>query len=218
MSEILSKLSEPFPKEVESTLRKGGASLTYIPISEVISRLNNVLGVDGWSYAVKGCHRDSITPDWIIAHVTLTAIIDGSVVHKDGFGGQEVKYMKGGDKPLDLGNEFKGAVSDALKKAAQALGVGIYLARSDEALELEAAEPVDPKVEAAWSNFVSIAGSLSEEQRNDLNKFWVEYSGGRPKPTAETATIVDVTALAEEGIRLSFNATVVEPEEEGDES
>lgn len=217
MSEILSKLSEPFPKEVESTIRKGGTSLTYIPISEVITRLNNVLGVDGWSYAVKDCRRDAVTPDWIVAHVTLTAIVCGAVVHRDGFGGQEVKYLKGGDKPLDLGNEFKGAVSDALKKAAQALGVGIYLARSDEALELEAAKSLDPKVEAAWENFTSVVRTLTEEQRTTLNTFWVEFSGGRPKPTAETATVTDITALAEEAIRLSFNATVVE-DENGEQS
>lgn len=217
MSEILSKLSEPFPKEVESTIRKGGTSLTYIPISEVITRLNNVLGVDGWSSAVKDCRRDAVTPDWIVAHVTLTAVIDGSVVHRDGFGGQEVKYLKGGDKPLDLGNEFKGAVSDALKKAAQALGVGIYLARSDEALELEAAESADPKVTAAWANFKGVADSLTDEQRAKLGEFWAKHSDGRPKPTAETATVADITALAEEAIRLSFNATVVE-DENGEQS
>ena len=122
--------------------------------------------------------------------------------------------MKGGEKPVDLGNEFKGAVSDATKKAAQSLGVGIYLARSDEALELEAAEPVDPKVEAAWANFKSVADSLTDEQRVKLGEFWVEHSDGRPKPTAETATVVDITALAEEAVRLSFNATVVEKDDE----
>ena len=43
---ILNALSEPFPSEVEKQLKKGGASLTYIPVSEVITRLNKVLGVD----------------------------------------------------------------------------------------------------------------------------------------------------------------------------
>ena len=78
----LERLSEPFPKEVERTLRKGGTLLTYIPVSEVITRLNNVLGVDGWSYAVKDCHRDAVAPDWIIAHVTFTATVDKQTVHR----------------------------------------------------------------------------------------------------------------------------------------
>ena len=63
----LERLSEPFPAEVERTLRKGGTTLTYIPVSEVIARLNNVLGVNGWSYSVKDCGRDSDSKDWIIA-------------------------------------------------------------------------------------------------------------------------------------------------------
>ena len=41
---------------------------------------------------------------------------------------------------LDLGDEMKGAVSDALKKAAQHFGVGLYLARSEESMHLEYAE------------------------------------------------------------------------------
>ena len=37
MSELLQNLSEPFPREVERSMKKGGTSLTYIPVSEVIS-------------------------------------------------------------------------------------------------------------------------------------------------------------------------------------
>ncbi|MBF83200.1 MAG: hypothetical protein CL489_01855 [Acidobacteria bacterium] len=200
MSEVLKKLSEPFDKRVESHLNKGGTTLTYIKVSEVISRLNDVLGVDGWSLVVKECRRDAVTPDWIIAHVTLTTIIDGAVVHKDGFGGQEVKYMKNGN-PVDLGNEFKGAVSDATKKAAQSLGVGLYLARVGVSKE-------------DWANFRSVADSLTEEQRTKLSEFWTEHSGGQEKPTEGTATMEDLIALSDEAVRLSFNATVVEDDEE----
>ena len=52
---MLNSLSEPFPSEVEKQLKKGGASLTYIPVSEVITRLNKVLGVDMWSYEIIKC-------------------------------------------------------------------------------------------------------------------------------------------------------------------
>jgi hypothetical protein len=57
-------------------------------------------------------------------------------VTKDGFGGQKIKRTKAGEI-VDLGDEFKGAFSDALKKAAQQFGVALYLARSDEALSIE---------------------------------------------------------------------------------
>ena len=118
-------LSAPFPKEVEKQLDKGGTLLTYIPVSEVIVRLNEVFGVAGWSYILVKSERDALDPEYIVAHVRLTA---GESV-KDGVGGTKIKRTKAGDI-LDLGDEHKTAVSDALKKAAQALGVGLYLARS----------------------------------------------------------------------------------------
>jgi len=49
---LFEQLSEPFDPAVERQLKKGGASLTYIPVSEVITRLNRVLGVDMWSYEI----------------------------------------------------------------------------------------------------------------------------------------------------------------------
>lgn len=218
MSEVLNELSKPFPAEVERTLVKGGTELTYIPVSEVITRLNNTLGVENWSYQVKDCQRDPDLRDWIIAHVTLTVIINGFVIHKDGFGGQEVKYMKSG-KPVDLGNEYKGAVSDALKKAAQAIGVGIYLARSEDSLQLEQAiaeeEAVDPEIREAWDNFVELAAGLSDVEREGLNTFWTKFAPGQPKPSLQTATIDDLTALHDEIVRMTFGAEYVEAEASG---
>ena len=202
-------LSEPFPAEVERVLRKGGAELTYIPVSEVIARLNKVLGIGGWGYEIIKCERDASDPDFVLAHVRLVVYSwsdsFGRLV-RDGFGGQKVKRTKQGEI-VDLGDEFKGAVSDALKKAAQSLGVGLYLARTEEALEALESPPVpqvDPKVAELWDNFVSFSKALTVEQKQELNKFWETYGKGKPKPTKTTANEADMTALIEECIRLSF--------------
>ena len=123
-SELLTELSKPFPKEVERQLEKSGVTLTYIPVSEVIARLNDVFGVLGWSYTQISCDRDALDPDFLVAHVRMTV---GDVT-RDGVGGQTIKRKRDGGI-VDLGDEYKGAVSDALKKAAQSFGVGLYLAR-----------------------------------------------------------------------------------------
>lgn len=117
---IYQQLTEPFPQEMERSLNKGGANLTYIPVSEVINRLNKVIGVDKWSYSVKSWQQ---LGNSIVAHVTLTADIDGNTISRDGVGGQKIKMTKQGE-PVDIGDEVKGAVSDALKKAAQAFEIG----------------------------------------------------------------------------------------------
>lgn len=158
---IATLLAEPFAPE--QLRHHEGKGLTYVPISEVIARLNRVLGVGNWSYEVKRTWEageqptdTGVYPAWVMAHVTLTANIRSAslaedefayspVARVDGVGGQQVKLLRNGSGVVDLGDEYKGAVSDALKKAAQHLGVGLELARKDEAMAYEAAQapPLD---------------------------------------------------------------------------
>jgi hypothetical protein len=211
---IQAELSEPFPPEMERELRKGGTTLVYIPVSEVIARLNRIFGIHGWSSEIIRCERDALDPDFIVAHVRLNVHIDDNfrMVQKDGFGGQKIKRTKQGDI-VDLGDEFKGAVSDALKKAAQQLGVGLYLARSDEALSLEIERDhamsnpvieVDPKISALWSKFIELSKQFDPTQKEELSRFWGEFSNGQPKPTRETVTIHGVMALIEQSAKILF--------------
>jgi hypothetical protein len=136
-----------------------------------------------------------------------------SCIVRDGFGGQTIKRKKDGTI-VDLGDEMKGAVSDALKKAAQTLGVGLYLARSEEALEADV-EPIpevkiEPEIEELWGNFIGLSKSLNANAKGDLNNFWKTHAGERPKPTKTTATKEDLVELINECVRLSFEgATVV---------
>jgi len=155
MNKDLEKLGAYFPKESEAILKKGGRNLTYIPVGEVIMRANEVLGFD-WSYEVVDTFKDG---DWITAHVRLTITTDDTITSRSGFGGQKIKYTKSGDA-VDLGDEYKGAVSDALKKAFQSFGVGLYLAR-DESLDStfeQGVAPVDFPVEVPPTSTVENPG------------------------------------------------------------
>lgn len=207
--EIYGLLSEQFPREMERTLNKGGVNLTYIPVSEVINRLNKVLGIDKWSFTVIRCERDAIDPDFVVAHVRLVVNATGSnestLISRDGIGGQKIKRTKQGSI-LDLGDEFKGAISDALKKAAQTLGVGLYLARSEDAMEIEQAmdAPIDESVQA-WENFVGISKNLNESKRSQLNDFWASISSNAPKPKrSNDISLNQLHELLTEATRLSF--------------
>jgi hypothetical protein len=130
MNDDLLALALPFDKSAESSMVKGGTRLTYIPVSEVIHRLNEVLAYN-WSYTVQSYQRDPLDPDFIVAHVSMKVYVDGEPIIRDGFGGVKVKRTRDGGI-VDLGDEYKGAVSDALKKAAQSFGVGLYLARHED--------------------------------------------------------------------------------------
>lgn len=213
------ELSSPFPPEMERELRKGGTNLTYIPVSEVITRLNKVLGVEAWSMRIISCERDRIDADFIVAHVTLDAILindkgEHVMVHRDGIGGQKIKRTKQGDI-VDLGDEMKGAVSDALKKAAQTLGVGLYLSRSEEAMDIEAhidasAEAsTGPNITEQWEAFVSITKTLTKEQKETLREHWSEHSDGAPIPKQSTATLEDIEFLHAHAVGIALNGTLI---------
>jgi len=214
MSDMYNRLSEPFPQEMEKMINKGGVNLTYIPVSEVITRLNKVFGVDKWSYTIQKCERDALDPDFVIAHVRIEYFVsEFSTIVRDGIGGQKIKRTKAG-QILDLGDEFKGAISDALKKAAQAFGVGLYLARSEEAIEIEqaidAANVPLSEHEQKWENFKEMSKGLNKDGREQLGVFWKQNHGDKPKPTAPNqVTAEELDALLAETVRIQFGGSHV---------
>jgi len=226
---ITRALYAQFPEEMEKMMTVSGVNLRFIPVSEVINRLNKVLGIDSWSFEVIRLERDTHEPDEIIAHINLSVDIAGKHVVKHGVGGTSIKRIKSTGKPVDLGNSFKMAVSDALKKAAQQLGVGLYLSRSadaidaeeamaptqDEELNVEKKQQPKTEVEEKWEYFVEATKSLTKEQKVELNQFWETTSGGKPKPKKETATIEDLQSLITEVLRIKFGGVYVsEPSKE----
>lgn len=170
-----SQLKQPFPPEALRELNKGGARLTYVPVSEVIARLNNVLGVENWEIIHSDAWRDSIDPNWVIAKVEISATIDGTCCTRVGWGGQEIKHKKNTDLPQDLGDEFKGASSDALKKAAQTLGVALDLARDEDMLFLEREASLERASSAQLDFMKEYTSTLSDEQKEEM-KEWFRHN------------------------------------------
>ena len=176
-----------------------------------------MIGVDKWTSEIVRCERDSLDPDFIVAHVRLVITFEGpdglqQMVAKDGFGGQKIKRTKNGDI-VDLGDEFKGAVSDALKKAAQQMGIGLYLARSEESLAIDEEEskpPIDEAIIKLWTDFLAMTKELNADQKAELGEMWSEYADGAPKPTLETAKAEDLEFLIAEATRISLGGEWIE--------
>ena len=202
--EVLKQLSTPFPAELEGTLNKGGVAFRFVSVNEVIARLNDVLGFENWNFEVLSCERSLEGGDNVIAHVRLTAVVNDRLFKREAYGGAEVKAKKNGGL-LDLGNDHKIAISDALKKAASMMGVGLFLYRSEEALVHEAKEEINPEVQQLWDNFTSLIAKFDKSQKDEIAVFWKEHAGERAKPTRETANVEDLTALLEKCVAVSFN-------------
>jgi hypothetical protein len=131
---LYERLSAPF--ETTFTDTRGGVELEYVTGEQIVTRLNTVLGVYGWSFTISA-HDTYTDADEVYALGRMIAWIpdDNGVVHevvREQFGSQKLKRSKSTGKVLDIGFDLKGAGTDALKKCASLLGVGLYLMRKDE--------------------------------------------------------------------------------------
>lgn len=114
-------LTRPFPPElVRQRQGQGGKMLSYVPTFAVVERLNQAF--DGaWSFEV--VKHELVGDDLLV----LGRLVAGSIT-KEAFGGATVTRNSGGFV-VELGDTAKAAASDALKKAASLLGVGLELHR-----------------------------------------------------------------------------------------
>lgn len=111
-------LTKPFPLElVKQRQGPGGKTFRYVETHAVITRLNDAC--ETWSFEIL---KHAVRSDEVIVVGRLTA--DGVV--KSSFGGSAITRDKE-DRPVSIADDLKAAASDALKKAASLLGVGLEL-------------------------------------------------------------------------------------------
>ena len=125
--EIQDELEKPFDA---SQIKKREGKYEYLEIQDVIQRLNMVLGYDGWEFAV--VEREK-TDKELIVFGELRVRGEHGIISKMQCGRKKIIFPKGSDVPLDLGNDWKSAIGDCIKKCATLFGVGLYL--TDEATD-----------------------------------------------------------------------------------
>lgn len=137
--ETIDILIKPFEaKDIKKRQGSFGKTLDYIEGHKVIQRLNKAFG-QHWSFEIQSYINDQ---DHIIVHGILTVPVlnaNGDVidrVSKHAFGGKKVGRVRTTNAVLDLGADVKAATTDALKKAATLLGVGLDLYGADDDLDV----------------------------------------------------------------------------------
>jgi hypothetical protein len=128
MFDLDQRLAEPF--DAVFTDVRGGVELKYVTGEQVTRRLNEVLGVGGWSFRILK-HDINTEADEVWCLGELTAEVEGKTIMRQQFGSQKLKRSRATGVPLDIGFDLKGAATDAMKKCASLLGVGLYLSRKE---------------------------------------------------------------------------------------
>ena len=201
------QLAEPFDDILIYQRSVGGRSFDYVAVAEYIARLNKVLGTGNWNYEILKCHVQPEYKDSVIAHVRVTANVDGQIAVKEAYGGAKVKMMKSGGV-MDLGNDFKSASSDAFKKACQGFGIALHLARSEEslALDIEESYPVEGE---HWQVFAENFKSLDDEKKNQFRE-WFKEQGFKDEKPNRSMDSDDFAQCQVEVIRLMMGGETVE--------
>jgi hypothetical protein len=117
-------LEQPFPSELLRT-RKGsfGQTFTYVEGAEYIRRLNDAFE-SNWSFEIiEHTIRDSEVI--VIGKLTIAEVT------KMSFGGSSITVSREGEV-ISIADDLKAAATDALKKAASLLGVGLHLYSSEQ--------------------------------------------------------------------------------------
>ncbi len=203
-------LAEPFDETLIYQRSIGGRSFDYVAVAEYIARLNKALGPGNWNMEILKCHVQPEYKDSVIAHVRVTANVDGQMAVKEAYGGAKVKMMKQGGV-MDLGNDFKSAVSDAFKKACQGFGIALHLARNEEALALEVEQSYPVEAEQ-WQVFAENFKALDDEKK-DLFRDWFKEQGFKEAKPSRSMNVDDFTKCQVEVIRLAFGGEYAEQEE-----
>lgn len=127
--------------EIKMRQGRGGMQFAYVEHGYVTERLNLVFGFN-WDYEVMD---KQILEDEVIVEAKLTVRTPkGQTIVKTQFGGAEIKRHSSGAKmgrPLSIADDYKAAGSDALKKCASLLGIGLDLYGRDRMEEAMSSPP-----------------------------------------------------------------------------
>ncbi|MEN3186967.1 MAG: Rad52/Rad22 family DNA repair protein [Atribacterota bacterium] len=148
-------LEKKFSKrEVKRRPGKEGKELFYIETPSVIKRLNEAF--DGeWSFEIKEKEIDLTRGYvWVLGRLTC-----GNLV-KEQFGFKSFSPNHEKNVP-DFGDDLKAAASDALKKCATLLGVGLYLYEEEE---VPLTRPASEKQKQFIRNLAKVKGKTVSEE------------------------------------------------------
>ena len=140
--ELYEKLAAPFAQ----TFKKPSSNLDYITGEQVTSRLNEVLGWSNWSFhVIEHGYNEEADELWCRGRLVVKTGDAFGHTEREQFGSQKPNRYSRSDnagKIIDLGFDLKGAATDALKKCASLIGVGLYLHEKDAPHGAERQAPV----------------------------------------------------------------------------
>jgi hypothetical protein len=152
-------LEKPFnPEQIKQREGNFGKMLDYIEGHAVVQRLNDAFD-SSWSFEIIK-HEILTDTDEVLV---LRKLIAGDIV-KTQFGSSRITRARESGEMISLADDLKAAATDALKKAATLLGVGLHLYAGGK---LANPNPTKPSTTHNWSANAGNGGNGSENQQGN---------------------------------------------------
>ena len=160
LAQILKRTPKAYVKKRPA---KGGGTWEYVTSGYVKKVLNLMFGWD-WDFEIL---EDKVMHDEVIVKGRLTCRSNGRTIVKTQYGNKDIMYKRGTDAqgnriPLSIGNDFKSASSDCLKKCASEIGIAQDIYNKEDFKEVKVKD---------WMSDIVKAESLEE-----LDMIWSAMS------------------------------------------
>jgi hypothetical protein len=181
MNDIRQKLLTPLPQEALKQ-HPSRSYLTSINAIYVTERFNDVFGLDGWRFRTEIVKDDG---KWVVVQVFFVA----ESIERSAFGGNDNE---------DVGDRYKGAVTDALTKIGSLMGVGSHVWKNENVPARTRPTETKSAEQVAQGSYTAVPQGEPEEWLNVLDKqgrfttLGLEYA---ERVYAKEMTVKDVRKL-----------------------
>ena len=144
-------MSQETPREaIRTRPGRGGRVLLYTDGAYVIRTLNEAFK---WNWDFETDHEEILwigeRPFEVRCRGKLIIRAGDTTITKMQYGCQPIEMLKDGSAPVSLGDAFKGAATDALKKCASLLGIALDLYDSDSEINTANPQQVQREIQQA---------------------------------------------------------------------
>lgn len=171
--EAVKNLVEGITPENQVYYKPSGFSskpLKYVKGGWVVEQLN-LLFWGHWDFKVinQGVVGDQI---WVLGELTVRNVVTGEAIVKSQYGGSRIKSKT--NQNIDIGDDFKSAATDSLKKAAYWLGIA-----ADTFAGVDDEVSVPGSADAGQINAVYVLGKRAGMSDEEIDKFSEDKFGSK---------------------------------------
>lgn len=161
--------------EIRYRQGRGGRKFLYTDTAYVIRTLNLAFNWN-WDFVVdnEDVFYVNERPFEVKCRGRLTVRMGEHEITKTQFGCQPIEFLQDKDSPVSVGDAFKGAASDALKKCASLIGIALDLYDSDSDINTGKAKSTQQAQSVKAELPLQAKANGEKKEIDPMTRFWLE--------------------------------------------